>query len=80
MYYIPAGLLAKHGEAYYNAAIMAGMTPDQLDSMTVGSGSAFVTTTIDLVHRIIAGIHRVMHLTIPVNMRTEPFPCTPAAA
>ena len=36
MYYIPAGLLAKHGEAYYNAAIMAGMTPDQLDSMTVG--------------------------------------------
>ena len=36
MYYIPAGLLAKHGEAYYNAAIMAGMTPDQLNSMTVG--------------------------------------------
>ena len=36
MYYIPAGLLAKHGEAYYDAAIMAGMTPDQLDSMTVG--------------------------------------------
>ena len=36
MYYIPAGLLAKHGEAYYNAAIMAGMTPDQLHSMTVG--------------------------------------------
>ena len=26
---------------------------------------------IDLVHRIIAGIHRVMHLTIPVNMRTD---------
>lgn len=36
MYYIPAGLLAKEGEAYYNAAIMAGMTPEQLDSMTIG--------------------------------------------
>lgn len=35
MYYIPAGLLAKQGEAYYNAAIMAGMTPEQLDSMTI---------------------------------------------
>ncbi len=37
MYYIPAGLLAKHGEAYYNAAILAGMTPEQLDSMTISS-------------------------------------------
>lgn len=37
MYYIPAGLLAKTSDAYYQAAIDAGMTASQLDSMTVGS-------------------------------------------
>ena len=36
MYYIPAGLLAKEGEAYYNAALNAGMTAEQLDSMSIG--------------------------------------------
>ena len=36
MYYIPAGLLAKTSDAYYQAAIDAGMTASQLDSMTVG--------------------------------------------
>ncbi len=37
MYYIPAGILAKTSDAYYQAAIDAGMTASQLDSMTVGS-------------------------------------------
>lgn len=37
MYYIPAGLLAKTSDTYYQAAIDAGMTADQLDSMTIGS-------------------------------------------
>lgn len=37
MYYIPAGLLAKTSDAYYQSAIDAGMTASQLDSMTVGS-------------------------------------------
>lgn len=37
MYYIPAGILAKCGDTYYQAAINAGMTAQQLDSMTVGS-------------------------------------------
>ena len=35
MYYIPAGLLAKSNPTYYNAAIDAGMTAAQLDSMSV---------------------------------------------
>lgn len=37
MYYIPAGLLAKTSDTYYQAAIDAGMTAGQLDSMTIGS-------------------------------------------
>lgn len=37
MYYIPAGLLAKTSDTYYNAAMEAGMTAAQLDSMTIGS-------------------------------------------
>lgn len=36
MYYIPAGLLAKTSDAYYDAAVQAGMTAAQLDSMTIG--------------------------------------------
>lgn len=35
MYYIPAGLLAKTSDTYYDAAIAAGMTSSQLDSMSV---------------------------------------------
>ena len=35
MYYIPAGLLAKETDKYYEAAVAAGMTPDQLDSMNI---------------------------------------------
>lgn len=35
MYYIPAGLLAKTSDTYYNAAIEAGMTASQLDSMSI---------------------------------------------
>lgn len=34
MYYIPAGLLAKESDKYYSAAIDAGMTAGQLDSMS----------------------------------------------
>lgn len=37
MYYILAGLLAKQSTTYYDAAVAAGLTPDQLDSMTIGS-------------------------------------------
>lgn len=67
MYYIPAGILAKHGEAYYNAAILAGMTPEQLDTMTFGNffvhnllpvtlgnvvgGIVFIALPLYLVHR-----------------------------
>lgn len=36
MYYIPAGLLAKTNEAYCAAAIDAGMTAEQIDSMNLG--------------------------------------------
>lgn len=35
MYYIPAGLLAKESEAYYQAAIDMGMTAAQIDSMSI---------------------------------------------
>lgn len=35
MYYIPAGLLAKGSEKYVNAAINAGMSADQINSMSV---------------------------------------------
>lgn len=35
MYYIPAGLLAKESDKYYQAAIDAGMTAEQLDSMNL---------------------------------------------
>lgn len=35
MYYIPAGLLAKESDKYYQAAIDAGMTAEQLDSMSL---------------------------------------------
>lgn len=67
MYYIPAGILAKQGEVYYNAAIDAGMTAAQLDSMTVGSflmnnllpvtlgnvvgGMVFVAVPLYLIHK-----------------------------
>ena len=36
MYYIPAGLLAKTNDTYVNAAIDAGMTASQIDSMSIG--------------------------------------------
>ena len=36
MYYIPMGLLAKTNTAYCNAAIDAGMTADQISSMSLG--------------------------------------------
>ena len=36
MYYIPMGLLAKSNTAYAEAAINAGMTAEQLNSMTIG--------------------------------------------
>lgn len=67
MYYIPAGLLAKHGDTYRQLAIQAGMTAEQLDSMTIGSfvvdnlipvtlgnivgGMIFVALPLYLVHR-----------------------------
>lgn len=67
MYYIPAGILAKQGEAYYDAAVLAGMTPEQLDTMTIGNffvhnlipvtlgnivgGIVFVALPLYLVHR-----------------------------
>lgn len=67
MYYIPAGLLAKHGDTYHQLAIQAGMTAEQLDSMTIGSfvvdnlipvtlgnivgGMIFVALPLYLVHR-----------------------------
>lgn len=35
MYYIPAGLLAKTNDTYYQAAIDAGMTAAQIDSMSI---------------------------------------------
>lgn len=35
MYYIPAGLLAKESDKYSQAAIDAGMTAEQLDSMSI---------------------------------------------
>lgn len=35
MYYIPAGLMAKASDTYYQAAIDAGMTASQLDSMSI---------------------------------------------
>ncbi|MGN0436646.1 MAG: formate/nitrite transporter family protein [Wujia sp.] len=34
MYYIPAGLLAKETDQYFNAAIDAGMTAEQINSMS----------------------------------------------
>lgn len=37
MYYIPSGLLVKESDVYYQLALDAGMTADQLDSMTIGS-------------------------------------------
>lgn len=37
MYYVPAGLLAKQGEAYYDAALAAGMTVEQLDTLTISN-------------------------------------------
>ncbi len=67
MYYIPAGLLAKHGDTYRQLALNAGMTAEQLDSMTIGSfvadnlipvtlgnivgGMIFVALPLYLVHR-----------------------------
>lgn len=67
MYYIPAGLFAKHGDTYYQLALDAGMTAEQLDSMTIGSfivdnlipvtlgnivgGMIFVALPLYLVHR-----------------------------
>lgn len=67
MYYIPAGLLAKHGDTYRQLALQAGMTAEQLDSMTIGSfivdnlipvtlgniigGMIFVALPLYLVHR-----------------------------
>lgn len=36
MYYIPMGLLAKTNAAYVDAAINAGMTADQINSMSLG--------------------------------------------
>jgi formate/nitrite transporter len=36
MYYIPAGILAKTSQSYYDAAISAGMHADQIEHMTVG--------------------------------------------
>ncbi len=36
MYYIPAGLLAKTNSTYYDAALNAGMTANQIDSMSIG--------------------------------------------
>ncbi|MDE6024231.1 MAG: formate/nitrite transporter family protein [Lachnospiraceae bacterium] len=36
MYYIPAGILAKTSDTYYDAAVQAGMTATQMDSMTMG--------------------------------------------
>ena len=36
MYYIPMGLLAKSNSAYAEAAINAGMSADQINSMTLG--------------------------------------------
>lgn len=35
MYYIPAGLLAKTSDTYYNAAIEAGLTAEQIGSMSI---------------------------------------------
>lgn len=67
MYCIPAGLFAKHGDTYYQLALDAGMTAEQLDSMTIGSfivdnlipvtlgnivgGMIFVALPLYLVHR-----------------------------
>jgi formate/nitrite transporter FocA (FNT family) len=33
MYYIPAGILAKNNQAWVDAAITMGMTPDKLDAL-----------------------------------------------
>lgn len=35
MYYIPAGLLAKMNQKYFDAAVAAGLTPDQINSMNL---------------------------------------------
>lgn len=67
MYYIPAGLLAKETDKYYDAAVSAGLTPDQIDSMslkgffvdnlipvTLGSivgGMIFIALPLYLIHK-----------------------------
>lgn len=35
MYYISAGLLAKYNDKYYNAALESGMTPEQIETMSI---------------------------------------------